>query len=56
MKKELLLLLAMTLLVCTAMAQIDFSMDSSNEKMVVDKWDAKKFVIMAISRKKTSAI
>lgn len=37
MRKELLLLLATMLLVCTAMAQADFSMDSSKEKMVVDK-------------------
>ena len=42
MKKELLLLLAMTLLVGTAMSQTDFSLDSSREKMVADKWDAKK--------------
>ena len=42
MKKELLLLLAMTLLVCTAMSQTDFSIDSSKEKIVADKWDAKK--------------
>lgn len=42
MKKVLLLLLATMLLICTAMAQNDFSMDSSKEKMVVDKWDSKK--------------